>query len=74
MTDSEFRYMKEGIATDLIQYLVTDYHVSLQEALRILYESDTYSKLSDPSTGIYFQSSRYVFTFLQHELQTGVIG
>lgn len=69
----EFKYLKEGLAADLIQFLMKDYEVDLQTALSTLYESDTYTKISDPSTGLYFQGSRYVYTYLQNELQNGMV-
>ena len=69
----EFKYLKEGVASDIVQFLMKDYKIDLQTALSTLYESDTFSKISDPSTGLYFQGSRYVYTYLQNELQNGVL-
>lgn len=48
-------------------------NVSLAEALDILYNSETYAKLQEPRTGLYFQSPVYVFDFLQRELEQGKI-
>ncbi len=69
----EFKYLKEGLATDLTDYLMSDYQLDMQTAIDTLYESDTYNKVCDPNTGLYFQGSRYVYTFLQNELQTGTL-
>lgn len=41
---------------------------------RRFYTSDTYAKLSNPKTGLYFQSPNYVYAYLEHELATGVMG
>lgn len=70
----EFRYLKEGLASDMVQFLMKDYSLDIQTALSVLYDSDTYSKISDPSTGLYFQGSRYVYSYLQNELKTGMVG
>lgn len=70
----EFKYLKEGLATDIVQFLMKDYHLDMQTALNTLYESETYSKIINPLTGLYFQGSRYVYTYLQNELQTGRVG
>ncbi len=70
----EFKYMKEGLASDIVQFLMKDYNLDLQMALSTLYDSDTYSKISDPSTGLYYQGSRYVYSYLQNELKTGLVG
>ena len=68
-----FKYLKEGLTADLIEFLIGDYNMNLRTAINTLYESDTYSKICDPATGLYFQGSRYVYTFLQNELQTGTL-
>lgn len=70
----EFKYLKEGLASDIVQFLMKDYNLDIQTALRTLYDSDTYSKINDPSTGLYFQGSRYVYSYLQNELKTGIVG
>ena len=74
VTHEQFQYMKEGITTDLVEFLIDDMNVSLSEALNILYNSELFTKLDNPATGLYYQGSRYVYTFLQHELRCGVIG
>ena len=53
--------------------LVEDYRISIPEALDILYNSETYEKLQDPRTGLYFQSPVYVYDFLLQELKNGKI-
>ena len=71
---AEFEYLKEVIATDLAELLVKDYQMSVSEALDTLYTSDTYAKLCDPRTGLYFQSSLYVYLFLKNEIKIDSIG
>ena len=61
----------EGITKDIIQYLMEDYGMDLQTAFRKLYNSETYEKLQDERTGLYLQSSGYVYDFLQNEIRTG---
>lgn len=69
MTDKQF--LIEGITKDIVEYLIEDYGIDLQNALRRLYNSDTYSKLLDERSGLYMQSSGYVYDFLQNEIKTG---
>lgn len=73
MTDSDFKYMKEAIATDLAELLARDFGMDIAESLDTLYNSETYTKLSNPNTGLYFQSAQYVYSFLKNELNTGTI-
>ena len=40
-------------------------------ALRTLYTSDTYAKLTNLRTGLFSQSTAYVYEYLEHELATG---
>lgn len=69
----EYKYLKEGLASDLVQFLIADYNLDLAGALNTLYDSDTYTKISDPATGLYFQGSRYVYSYLQNELKNGIV-
>ena len=74
MNDSDFKYMKEAIAADVAELLTKDLDLNINKALNILYNSQTYSKLNDPDTGLYFQSSGYVYSFLKNELKSGKLG
>ncbi len=73
MTDNDFKYMKEAVAADMADFLTVDFYMGITEALDTLYNSETYAKLCDPRTGLYFQSSKYVYSFLKTELATGKI-
>ncbi len=69
MTD--FTYQTECLSRDLIIMLMERQQVGMQEALRLLYSSDTYAKLKDPRSGFYFQSPGYVYDFLDKEIHNG---
>lgn len=71
MTTSDFNYMKEAITADLAELLAQDFEMSIAEALDALYGSETYTKLCDPATGLYYQSTQYIYSFLKNELETG---
>ena len=64
--------MKESASADLAEMLTQDFGMSMQEALDVFYNSETYAKLNNPATGLYFQSSKYVYSYLKNELSTGV--
>ncbi len=72
MTNYDFNYMKEAMEADLAELLVKDFDVTITEALDTLYKSKTYLKLTNPNTGLYFQSANYVYSFLKNELSSGV--
>ena len=69
----EIQYMNECMLRDLAMMLIGEYNISLAEALDILYNSETFEKLQNTETGLYFQSPVYVFDFLQKELRQGKI-
>lgn len=71
--ESSFRYQKEGAAKDLVGFMMNDYGWKLSQALEVLFNSETYSKICNPATGLYFQSSRYLYSFLKNEIDTGVM-
>lgn len=71
MSDSDFKYLTEAIAADMTELLAKDYGMSVSESLDTLYNSETYAKLTDAATGLYFQSTLYVYSFLKNELATG---
>ncbi len=69
MSDSD--YLIENIAKDIILLLMEDFNMDMKTALHTLYTSDTYTKLQDTKTGLYFQSTRYVYDFLKNEIKSG---
>lgn len=61
-------YLVEGITKDIITYLMQDYNMNLSSAINIFYNSKTFEKLSDESTGLYIESAAYVYEILKTEL------
>ena len=45
--------------------------LTMEQALSIVLNSDTYQRLQNDSTHLFYQSSRYVYDFLDKELKTG---
>ena len=68
VTQAEFQNMKEEIVKDMIARLMDERNLELQEAFDAVYTSRLFEKLNDPKTGLYFQSSGYVYSYLIDEL------
>ena len=68
VSQAEFQNMKEEIVKDMISRLMEERGLSLQQAFDVVYTSRLFEKLSDPKTGLFFQSSGYVYSFLIEEL------
>ncbi|WP_432616853.1 hypothetical protein [Butyricicoccus sp.] len=56
---------------DIIHYLATDLHIEYDDAMNIFYNSETFDKLQDTETGLYLESSAYVYGLLQDERNFG---
>ncbi len=67
----DFRFMKDYIASELAAMLMETRSMTFEQALDTLMNSETYQKLSNPETGLYYQSPLYVYDYLQNELLTG---
>ena len=70
VSQAEFQNMKEEIVKDLIARLMEEQGLTMQEALEKVYASRLFEKLSDPKTGLYFQSSGYAYSYLEEELNS----
>ena len=68
---STIDYMNECTVRDLVLMLMEERGLSLHEALDTVYNSETYAKLMNPATGLYFQSPVYIYCYLDRELATG---
>ena len=64
VTPQEFKRLKEHLTARMIQILAEEQGYSLEDAINRVYTSPIYEKLSDASTGLYFQSPRYVLSYL----------
>ena len=67
------QYLVEGITKDIIAYLMEDSGCDLPTALKDFYNSETFAKLSEQSTGLYIESSSYVYEMLKGELKYGIL-
>ena len=71
---NEISEMKADMVKNLAILLMNkNKGMELNEALAIIFNSDTYQKIMNDKAGLYFQSPRYVFSFLESELKNGKI-
>ena len=73
LTREQIQLMKDDICTELAGYLMDDYNYDPQKAIDVLYTSETFERLQDDATGLYYQSSGYVYSFLQNEINTAKV-
>lgn len=63
----------EYITSDIISYIMEDSNLPMLEAMQQLYTSQTYAKLNDLETGLYRESSPYVYDIFKTEKANGKI-
>ena len=63
----------EYTTQDIIAFLMEDQAIELEEALRLFYTSDTYTKLFALETGLYLEGSAYDYDIFPDELKYGHI-
>ena len=68
VSEQDFKFMVEGITSDLIQLLIDRENYTLPHAVEAVYNSNIYNALLRPTSGLYSQSSGYVYSLLTSEI------
>lgn len=71
LTSGQIEFMIEDLSSEIIQMLMEEWSYDMTQAMDVYYNSDTFERLSNPATGLYYQSSGYVYDFLKKEITTG---
>lgn len=66
--------MIEELVRELALRLMDDRDMTMKQALDTVYNSETYAKVLDLRTGLYSQSTAYVYSILETEILTGKLG
>lgn len=69
MVIEKLNYLVECTTQDLIKFLMEDNNITMEEAMDIVYSSETFVKLNDFGTHLYYESSSYVYEYLKEELK-----
>lgn len=71
---NELNEMKADLVKKLaIMLMSQNKGMNMNDALSVVFNSDTYQKIMDEKAGLYYQSARYVFSFLDSEIKNGKI-
>ena len=71
--NKEKQFLVESLGKELIEMLMSDYGWDLQKSKDVLYSSETFAKLEDERSGLYYQGAIYVYSFLKQEIEKGTI-
>lgn len=69
--NTDMSFMVECTTKELVELVMDDTGQPLSEALATVYGSETYAKLCEPRTGLYYEAPAYVYELLHDELTTG---
>ena len=73
LTSEQAQLLKDDLSVELSGFLMDDFHYTPQEAIDVLYTSETFERLQDNNTGLYYQSAGYVYSFLLNELRNAKV-
>ena len=73
LTPEQIQLLKDDLSVELSGFLMDDFHYTPQEAIDVLYTSETFERLQDNNTGLYYQSAGYVYSFLLNELKNAKV-
>lgn len=71
MKDKQF--LVESLVKELVEMLMKEYGWDMQKSLDVVYSSETFAKLEDERSGLYYQGAVYVYSFFKQEIETGAI-
>lgn len=58
---------------DIVDMISTDQNIEYDEAMNKFYNSEVFEKLMDKETGLYLESSAYVYDLFKDEMNFGHI-
>ena len=73
LTPQQIQIMKDDLAVELAECLMNDFGYTTEEALDVLYTSETFERLQENETGFYYHSPGYVYSFLMNEIETAKV-
>jgi hypothetical protein len=71
---SKETFMIEELVRELALRLMDECGFTMKKALDTVYNSETYAKVLDLRTGLFSQSTAYVYSILETEILTGKMG
>lgn len=64
VSEKDFQYLKEQVTARMIEILTEEQGLSLEQAIDKVYSSDLFQKLGNAKTGLFFQSPRYLLSYI----------
>jgi len=71
MAENKIKFMMNYITTEVILSIMEDTGLTIQEAMKIFYNSEVFDRLCDSETGLYRESGGYVYELYKDEKKYG---
>lgn len=70
---NEKKQLIEYAIQDIVEMIAKDQHIEFEDAMDYFYESEVFDKLQDVESGLYRESSAYIYDLYIDELNFGHI-
>ena len=70
----ETKFLIDSLVEQMALWVMDDYHLSMIDALQLVYNPQLYEKITDVETGLFYQSVAYNYRLLKHEIAYGTLG
>lgn len=67
----KIRFLIDCLIEQMALMLMNDYNMSITDALDTVFNSQLYEKIEDLETELYYQSAKYNYELLRHEMKYG---
>ena len=71
--NEDIQFQIECLSTEIVELLMDKYNWDIKTALDDGYTSETFKRVCNPQTGLYYEGAVYVFSYLENEIETGII-
>ena len=71
--NEDIQFQIECLSTEIVELLMDKYNWDIKKALDEWYASETFKRVCNPQTGLYYEGTVYVFSYLENEIETGII-
>lgn len=71
--ENNFEFLVEYITAKVVEWIIRDEMTSLENALLLFHNSETFEKLCERKTDIYIESPAYVYEIFKEELRRGTL-
>lgn len=71
--DNDFDFLVEYITTRVVEWIMRDQGMSLEEALLLFHNSETFEKLCQRKTDLYIESPGYIYDIFMEEMRRGTL-